>query len=78
MWHMLVDTVAVYCTLWLFGGTAASVAITFIITMVSGINHGMALFVWVRMFISAGITFLSASLPHTLLASIHMFFHVLS
>ena len=74
MWHMLVDTVAVYCTLWLFGGTAASVAITFIITMVSSINHGMAF--WLGCLSGLGLPFF---LLHTLLASVlymHMFFHI--
>ena len=34
VWHMLVDVVVVYFTLWLLGGTRASVAITWFITMV--------------------------------------------
>ena len=34
VWHMLLDTVAVYCTLRLIGGTLLSVVITWLITMV--------------------------------------------
>lgn len=34
VWHMLLDTVAVYCTLRLIGGTLSSVVITWLITMV--------------------------------------------
>ncbi|CAI8007646.1 Lysophospholipid acyltransferase 5 [Geodia barretti] len=44
VWHMLLDTVAVYCTLRLIGGTLLSVVITWLITMghlVGGYLHIM-------------------------------------
>jgi lysophospholipid acyltransferase 5 len=44
VWHMLLDTVAVYCTLRLIGGTLSSVVITWLITMghlVGGYLHVM-------------------------------------
>jgi lysophospholipid acyltransferase 5 len=61
VWHMLVDVVAVYCILWLLGGTLVSVAITWIITM----GHMMAGYLY--MMYSNEIHPIAWTIPHCVL-----------